>query len=182
MTLIKSAQWYHRHCGSKGIEMTSSCIVDPYIEHQFIGMDTAVSIRWTGLWDWTVGLDSEKVLLIIIFRRLKWQEIHSLHLPSMRFFRCNTAVISVWICAWLWFVIHDTMLISEESTALIIASKLSCTWKVLQPGFRKMLLLELFLCCYQVWLGWCNYSADCINMDSCPDTNNYYPLLVWKRH
>jgi len=43
----------------------SSCVVDPYIEHYFISMDTAVSIQWTGLWDWTMGLDSEKVVLII---------------------------------------------------------------------------------------------------------------------
>ena len=50
--------------------------------------------------------------------------------------------------------------------------------QVLQPGLRKMLLLELFLCCYQVWLGQCN-SADCIIMDSRPHTN--YPLSVWKR-
>jgi len=33
-----------------------------------------------------------------------------------------------------------------------------------QLGYlRTMPFPEIFLCCYHVWLVWCNYSADCIN-------------------
>jgi len=41
-------------------------------------MDAAVSIPWTRLWDWTVGLDSEKVVFIISG---DWNNTGNIQLP-----------------------------------------------------------------------------------------------------
>ena len=76
------------------------------------------SVDWT--WDWTVGLDSGTGLTESCANRFKWLKRYRKYTASnllrMRVFSCNTAVISVWICAWSCFVIHDPMLTSEESS------------------------------------------------------------------
>ena len=98
-----------------------------HVQHVCVGPDMApaqaVSIRWTGLvtglWDWT-------------HRKLLWvtemtQEMYDFHLPSMRVFSCNTAVISVRISSWSKCIYRDLMLTLEGYMALIIATKLSYT-------------------------------------------------------
>ena len=46
----------------------------------------------------------------------RYRKYTASNLPRMRVFSCNTAFLSVWICAWSWFVIRDLMLTSEESS------------------------------------------------------------------
>ena len=76
------------------------------------------SVDWTR--DWTVGLDCGTGLRESCANRFEWlkryRKYTASNLPRMRVFSCNTAVISVWICAWSCFVIRDLMLTSEESS------------------------------------------------------------------
>ena len=71
------------------------------------------SVDWTR--DWTVGLDSESCANPFEWLK-RYRKYTASNLPRMRVFSCNTAVISVRICAWSWFVIRDLMLTSEESS------------------------------------------------------------------
>ena len=161
---------------------------------------------WTGLWDWT-----QRKLRSSFWVSETTQEIYSFHLPSMRVFSCNTAVISMRICTWLCFIIHMALIIlsgparsramvmvsygqlwcqnahvfrflyfNYVHSARLISTLLIISSKPLTQLYIERWLLELFLCCYQVWLGWCNYSADRVNMDSHFQTD--YLLSVWEWH
>ena len=79
----------------------------------FGGLDSGLDCG-TRLWDWTVGLELHSSFLVTETT----QEIHvySFQLTSMRVFSCKSAVILVLICTWLWFVIRDPMLSSEENS------------------------------------------------------------------
>ena len=97
----------------------------------FGGLDSGLDCG-TGLWDWTWRINSDD-----------WNDTGNSYTASTyqvcEFFSCNTAVISVRICTWSCSVIiHDPMLTSEESMALIIANKFlytRCRFEKLRCSF-----------------------------------------------
>ena len=140
------------------------------------------SVDWTQ--DWTVGLDCGTGLRESCANRFEWlkryRKYTASNLPRMRVFSCNTAVISVRICAWSWFVIRDLMLTSEESSYgihwLLLANsrtqggatrfeKDAASWAIsmLLPSLTWAMLLF----CWRY-------------INSRPQTD--YPLSVWERH
>ena len=123
--------------------------------------------------DWTVGLDSQKVALMILG---DWND------------RKNTAS-TYWVFEFfiatschfdanlLMFVVYNSWPNVDFGGTYGIDY---CLKTHTQGCATRLEKDELFLYCYQVWLGWCNCSADCINMGSHPQTD--YPLSIWERH